>query len=162
RPALARSARARARRDRSCRRGQRRRGGGAGLRVALETRGSACAHRPSAAATGFQRSLGRAAPSFRGTPVMTLLATTHPVQLLADAKGIYGIGVVGSSGEDRHRQPLQIILRPDRLLEAVPRPAALQMIIGGFRHGMFSNMSEERLRRTIHHEMLRRKGLTWP
>jgi len=36
------------------------------------------------------------------------------------------------------------------------------MIVGGFRHGMFSHMAEERLRQAIHWEMLRRKGLNWP
>jgi hypothetical protein len=94
-----------------------------------------------------------------GTQVMTLLATKHPVTLLRDAKGIYGIGVVGSTVEER---PPEIILRPDRLFEATVRPSALQKITGGFRHGMFSHMSEEHLRRIIHREMLRRKGLNWP
>jgi hypothetical protein len=93
---------------------------------------------------------------------MTLLAMKHPVQLLRDAKGIYGIGVVGNAVEEGHRQPPEIVLRPDRLFESETRPAALQMIIGGFRHGMFSHMTEERLRRQIHWEMLRRKGLDWP
>jgi hypothetical protein len=36
------------------------------------------------------------------------------------------------------------------------------MIIGGFRHGMFSHMTEECLRHATHREMLRRKGLNWP
>jgi hypothetical protein len=93
---------------------------------------------------------------------MTLLTVKHPVQLLSDAKGIYGIGVVGSAVEDRRGQPPEIILRPDRLLEAKTRPAALQMIFGGFRHGMFSHMTEELLRQSIHWEMLRRRGLCWP
>ena len=48
---------------------------------------------------------------------MTLLATKCPVQLLRDARGVYGIGVVGCAVEnDRHRR--DIILRPDRLSEA--------------------------------------------
>ena len=93
---------------------------------------------------------------------MTLVAMKHPVQLLCDAKGIYGIGVVKSAVEEGHRQPPKIVLRPDRLFEAETSPAALQMIIGGFRHGMFSHMSEERLRQAIHWEMLRRRGLNWP
>jgi hypothetical protein len=93
---------------------------------------------------------------------MTLLAMKRPVQLLYDARGIYGIGVVSSAVEEGHGQPPEIILRPDRLLEAPTRAAALQMITGGFRHGMFSGMTEERLRRAIHWEMLRRKGLNWP
>jgi hypothetical protein len=93
---------------------------------------------------------------------MNSLATKHPVQLLCDVKGIYGIGVISSSVEDDHWQPPIIILRPDRLLQAKAPPAALQMIIGGFRHGMFSHMSEERLRQVIDWEMLRRRGLNWP
>jgi hypothetical protein len=93
---------------------------------------------------------------------MTLLARKHPVQLLHDARGIYGIGVVSSAVEKGHGQPPEIILRPDRLLEARTRAVALQMITGGFRRGMFSRMTEERLRKAIHWEMLRRKGLNWP
>src|SRR4029077_1359720 len=91
---------------------------------------------------------------------MTLLAMKHPVQLLYDARGIYGVGVVDRAVEN-DRCPEDIILRPDRLLPARTRCfAALQMIVGGFRHGMFSNMAEERFRRRIHLEMLRNKGLT--
>ena len=93
---------------------------------------------------------------------MTLLAIKHPVQLLCDAQGTYGIGGVSSAVEADHRHPPEVILRPDRLSEAKTHPAALQMIMGGFRHGMFSHMAEERLRQTIHWEMLRRKGLNWP
>jgi len=93
---------------------------------------------------------------------MTLLARKHPVQLLHDARGIYGIGVVGCEVEEGRGEPPEIILRPDRLLEAGTRAAALQMITGGFRHGMFSRMMEERLRQHVHWEMLRRKGLNWP
>ena len=93
---------------------------------------------------------------------MTLLARKHPVQLLHDDRGIYGIGVVGCEVEEGRGEPPEIILRPDRLLEAGTRAAALQMITGGFRHGMFSRMMEERLRQAIHWEMLRRKGLNWP
>jgi hypothetical protein len=93
---------------------------------------------------------------------MTLFARTHPVQLLHDARGIYGIGVVGCEVEEGRGEPAEIILRPDRLLEAGTRAAALQMITGGFRHGMFSRMMAERLRQAIHWEMLRRKGLNWP
>ena len=103
---------------------------------------------------------GRQEPSRR--EVMTLLAMKHPVQLLCDAKGIYGIRVVKSAVEEGHRQPPEIVLRPDRLFEAETSPAALQMIIGGFRHGMFSHMTEERLRQQIHWEMLRNKGLILP
>jgi hypothetical protein len=92
---------------------------------------------------------------------MTMLARKHPVQLLSDARGIYGIGVVGSAIEEGYGHPPEIILRPDRFLETGTRAAALQMITGGFRHGMFSHMMEERLRQAVHREMLRRKGLDW-
>ena len=51
----------RARRDRARRWRRTRRGGGAGLRLALEARGPPRAHRPPAAGDGFQRSaVGRA------------------------------------------------------------------------------------------------------
>ena len=93
---------------------------------------------------------------------MTLLAIRHPVQLLCDSQGIYGIGVVGNAVQADGRHPPEVILRPDRLSEAKTHPAALQMIMGGFRHGMFSHMAEERLRQAIHWEMLRRRGLNWP
>ena len=94
---------------------------------------------------------------------MTLLAMKHPVQLLYDARGIYGVGVVDRAVENDRCRPQDIILRPDRLSQAqTPRAAALQMIIGGFRHGMFSHMAEEHLRQHIHWEMLRRRGLKWP
>jgi hypothetical protein len=94
---------------------------------------------------------------------MTLLTTKHSVQLLRDAKGIYGIGSVNGAVEERFGQPpSSLILRPDRFFEVTARNAALQMITGGFRHGMFSHMSEERLRQAIHWEMLRRNGLRMP
>jgi hypothetical protein len=93
---------------------------------------------------------------------MTLLAVKHPVQLLSDAKGIYGIGLVSGAVEERLGLPPEIILRPDRLLEARTQPAALQMIFGGFRRNMFRRMMEERLRQAIHREMLCRRGLEWP
>jgi hypothetical protein len=94
---------------------------------------------------------------------MTLLAMKHPVQLLCDARGIYGVGNVDHAGKSDRYRPQDIILRPDRLSQGQPAsPAALQMITGGLRHGMFSHMAEERLRRHIHWEMLRRRGLNWP
>ena len=93
---------------------------------------------------------------------MTLLAVKHPVQLLRDANGIDGIGLVSGAVEDFPQQPAEMVLRPDRLLEDKTCPAALQMIFGGFRHGMFSHMTEELLRKAIHWEMLRRKRLNWP
>jgi hypothetical protein len=63
---------------------------------------------------------------------MTLLAMKHQVQLLHDARGIYGVGAVDRAVENDRCRPQDIILRPDRLLQAqTPRAAALQMIIGG-------------------------------
>ena len=78
----------------------------------------------------------------------------HPVELLRDSKGIYGIGTV--AGEEFEEPNVKILLRPDRLDEATTPGPIYQMITGGFRHGMFSNTAEERLRRPIHHAMLRR------
>ena len=102
-----------------------------------------------------------------------------PVELLRDARGIYGIGITeshdlealawscGIDTEETHilRPPPPLILRPD-CLERAKRPygygAALQKIVGGFRHGPFEHTAEERLRQFIHHEALQRAGLPWP
>jgi hypothetical protein len=103
---------------------------------------------------------------------------TMPVELLRDKRGIYGIGITEphdlealawSCGIDTEesilRPPPPLILRPDRL-ERAKRPfgyrAALQKIVGGFRHGPFIRTAEEQLRQFIHHEALRRAGLPWP
>src|SRR5262245_34835916 len=106
------------------------------------------------------------------------MTTTKVVDLLRDARGVYGIGVPGDV--DRHElaivcghgwetssnwQPPPLILRSDML--AVPEPhsffkAALQKITGGFRHGMFSHCIEEHLRKLIHYQMLNTAGLPWP
>jgi hypothetical protein len=101
-----------------------------------------------------------------------------PVELLRDTRGIYGIGITElhdlealawSCGVDTEqtcipRAPPPLILRPD-CLELAKRPygygAALQKIVGGFPHGPFENTAEEGLRRSIHHEALRRAGLQW-
>ena len=85
----------------------------------------------------------------------------HPVELLRDRKGIYGIGIAKYVEIDH--PPSSILLRPDRLDgSCVIWGAIYQMITGGFRHGMFCHTSEERLRSVVHHEMLRRAGLPWP
>jgi hypothetical protein len=45
------------------------------------------------------------------------------------------------------------------------RPGAVLQkikITGGFQHGMFAHLTEERLRQVIHHEALIRTGLLWP
>ena len=87
-------------------------------------------------------------------------AIEHRVELLRDAKGIYGLGVA-KEADATWRQDL--ILRPDRLSEGCCNfVAVLQMIIGGFRHGLFCKTLEECLRQEIHHAMLRRAGLPWP
>jgi hypothetical protein len=93
---------------------------------------------------------------------MLLEALKHPIQLLSDAKGIYGVGSVASSDYHGPYGKTEIILRPDKFSGHYLHPAALQMIFGGLRHGMFSHMAEERLRGEIHQEMLRRNGLHWP
>jgi hypothetical protein len=82
----------------------------------------------------------------------------HSVELLRDGKGIYGIGAVSEADAP------PLILRRDRLEESgsTIHAAVLQMITGGFQHGMFSYMAEERLRKVIHHDLLRRKGLPMP
>ena len=94
------------------------------------------------------------------SPVKTAPAIKYPVELLRDGKGIYGIGAVA-----KEINYPDLILRRDRLQESDPhcyiRPA-LQMITGGFRHGMFSHAAEEHFRQEIHHGMLRRAGLPWP
>jgi PcfJ-like protein len=90
-------------------------------------------------------------------------AIKYPVELLRNGKGIYGIGVAKEVEID-HR-PRDLLLRRDCLAEfemCWPGHAVLQMITGGFRHGMFTHMLEEHLRQVIHHGMLRRVGLAWP
>ena len=91
---------------------------------------------------------------------MTMSEIQHPVELLRDGKGIYGIGVAKEA--DVEHPPKPLILRRDRLEENNTDRAVLQMITGGFRHGMFARMLEERLRQVIHHGLLRRRGLPWP
>ncbi len=56
----------------------------------------------------------------------------------------------------------QTSLRPDRLPGTRPQGAALQKITGGFRDSVFRYSIEEKLRRLMHHEALRRAGLPWP
>jgi PcfJ-like protein len=69
------------------------------------------------------------------------------------------VSVGSTSGETSN-----LILRPDHLrgLERFDGTPALQRITGGFRHGMFSYMQEERFRAIIHAGLLNRRGLTWP
>ena len=83
----------------------------------------------------------------------------HPVELLRDGQGVYGIGlnggVEGLDEIDRRAPPA--LLRPDRLDQKTDvivsdRHTIYQMITGGFRHGMFSRTSEEALRQVIHHQ----------
>ena len=100
----------------------------------------------------------------------------HPVELLRDERGIYGIGVsdlfdfeaiAWSCGIEPEPytfepSPRALILRPDRFLDSRPRRAVLQKIAGGFRRGPFMHTHEEQLRRFIHHEALNRAALPWP
>jgi hypothetical protein len=100
----------------------------------------------------------------------------HPVELLRDQRGVYGIGVsdlfdfeavAWSCGIEPEpftfeRPPGALILRPDRLPDSTPSGAVLQKIAGGFRRGPFMRTPEEQLRRFIHHEALNRAGLPWP
>jgi hypothetical protein len=95
-----------------------------------------------------------------------------PVELLRDRRGIYGIGVsdlfedyqalAWRCGIEPPSHPGALFLRPDRLDDTRPGGAVLQRIAGGFRHGIFSRTTEEQLRQFIHHEALRRAGLSWP
>jgi hypothetical protein len=100
----------------------------------------------------------------------------HPVELLRDQRGVYGIGVsdlydfeaiAWSCGVEPkpytfEPAPRALILRPDRLLDSRQGGAVLQKIAGGFRRGPFMRTHEEQLRRFIHHEALNRAGLAWP
>ena len=101
------------------------------------------------------------------------------VELLRDRRGIFGIGISDGyddgyeieafAGAGVTRTIDGLILRPDMLLNVSKQweyrlhgGAVLQKITGGFRHGMFSHSTEERLRQVIHHEALIRAGLPWP
>ena len=100
----------------------------------------------------------------------------HPVELLRDQHGIYGIGVsdlfdfevvawscgVEPEPHSFERPPGALILRPDLFADNRPLGAVLQKIAGGFRRGPFTRSHEERLRQFIHHEALNRSGLPWP
>ena len=93
---------------------------------------------------------------------MTHRATDHPVRLLCDQRGIYGIGceseAIFTAGS---KEEVALLLRPDRI-ETDPRPAALQMIIGGPRPGPFRHTLEDYFRQAVHHTLLRRAGIPWP
>jgi hypothetical protein len=108
----------------------------------------------------------------------------HPVELLRDQRGVYGIGVselfdfevvARSCGVEPEpyifeRPPGALILRPDSFADNRPlgadpfRPldAVLQKIAGGFWRGPFMRSHEEQLGQFIHHEALNRSGLPWP
>jgi PcfJ-like protein len=101
--------------------------------------------------------------------------TPHPVELLRDRYGVYGIGVselfdfeaiawrCGIEPEPFDSPaPPPLILRPDWFLDTKPHGSVLQKIAGGFRRGPFSRSHEEELRQFVHHEALRRAGLPWP
>jgi hypothetical protein len=85
----------------------------------------------------------------------------HPVELLTDRQGVYGIGVAKEA--EIARPPGNLLLRPDRLNERWAGGGAIyQMITGGFRFGMFNHTLEEQLRKLVHHDLLCRAGLPWP
>jgi hypothetical protein len=100
----------------------------------------------------------------------------HPVELLRDQHGVYGIGVselfdfeavawscgVEPEPHTYERPPAALILRPDWIPDSKPHGAVLQKIAGGFRRGPFTFSHEEQLRKFIHHETLNRAGLSWP
>jgi PcfJ-like protein len=85
----------------------------------------------------------------------------HPVHLLWDIHGIYGIGEVAGSDWYK-RSPQSLILRPDRLSDSAAPGLypVLQQITG--RLGPFYRSLEGDLRKRIHHELLLRRGLPPP
>lgn len=100
---------------------------------------------------------------------------TRPVELLRDARGVYGIGVSEAHDYEAHawahgideptrddRRPASLVLRPDKLDCVKPREAVLQKIVGGFRRGPFMRSTEEGLRQFVHHEALNCARLPWP
>jgi PcfJ-like protein len=93
---------------------------------------------------------------------MTRIPTEHPVRLLCDQRGVYGIvcdsEALAANGSQKE---VALLLRPDRI-ETDPRRAALQMISGGLRRGPFRNTLEDHFRQAVHHAMLCRAGLSWP
>jgi hypothetical protein len=100
----------------------------------------------------------------------------HPVELLRDQRGVYGIGVselfdfeltaarcgIEPEPYTYERPPPDLILRPDWFVDTKPHRAVLQKITGGFRRGPFMRTNEEQLRQFIHHTALNRAELPWP
>jgi hypothetical protein len=93
----------------------------------------------------------------------------HPVDLLRDSKGIYGIGVTDEVSwphrqvnvkEDCERK-LKIVLRSDKFLEehTDARVVALQKIACGPAVPALAYCAEQDLRAIIHYHMLQRAGL---
>jgi hypothetical protein len=102
----------------------------------------------------------------------------HPVELLRDHRGIYGIGVselfdveaiawscgIETKSHAFEPPPRSLFLRPDWFPDAKPAPyaycygsrAVLQKITGGFRRGPFMHATEEHLRQFVHHAALNR------
>ena len=90
---------------------------------------------------------------------MTNQNVVHPVQLLRDRKGIYGIGVAEEFKRLDFPSP-EIVLRPDLLAyESKWLPSAALQMMPARRHKIFEYCAEEELREVIHQEMLRRAGL---
>jgi hypothetical protein len=96
---------------------------------------------------------------------MTVVSEHHPVELLRDGRGVYGIGGYDTLHPGTVMESM-LILRRDRIGDGGTftshYKAALHQITGGFRRGLFSHTVEDKLRQAIHHDLLRRRGLPWP
>jgi hypothetical protein len=79
---------------------------------------------------------------------LTQTQSDHPVELIRDERGVYGIDGDHNVDGDHH-QRLVLLLRSDRLNQAHRAIAVLRMITGGFRHCPFCRTLEEYFRRTI-------------
>src|SRR5262245_2773307 len=92
---------------------------------------------------------------------MTVMIEHHPVELLRDRRGVYGIGGCETLHPGTVRESM-LILRRDRVGDGGTftshYQAALHQITGGSRRGLFSYTVENDLRRAIHHDLLRRRG----
>jgi PcfJ-like protein len=106
-------------------------------------------------------------PEARQLAFSLLSPIPGPVELSRDGRGVYGIGISHFHRKARSddydlKRSCTLILRPDRFDDSRPGGAVLQKIVGGFRRGIFHYSLEENLRRFLHHEALRRAGLSWP
>jgi len=72
--------------------------------------------------------------------------TAHPVELLRDGRGIYGIGAAEWAEFDES-DVKKIVFRPDRFDEDPDRKMIYQSIAGGFRYGCLLDVCLQRCRR---------------